>query len=208
MPGSLFFVVNCPDVLYYSENCNSDRNNINIALGTCHTMLHAETDNELIYACKVLFAHQTGFDFDFIKALDPSGLKLAYRKKALETHPDRSKALGRTEEEMNSLFKEVSSAYKILAPFVAGKKAPYKLPKQSFSSPKPWPKKHSFKDRYYHGSMPERELKIGQFLYYSGRVSWKALIRAIVWQRNSVAPFLDESQWIGTSYLLLILIQF
>jgi DnaJ domain len=147
-------------------------------------MLHAETNNDLMYACKILFAHETGFDFDFIKALNPSGLKLAYRKKALETHPDRSKALGRTEEEMNSLFKEVSSAYEILAPFVAGKKIPYKLPKQSPPSPKPRPKKHSFRDRYYHGKIPERKLKIGQFLYYSGRISWKVLIRAIVWQKQ------------------------
>jgi hypothetical protein len=73
-------------------------------------MLHRGTDSELIYACKVLFTHKTGFDFDFIRALDPYGLKLAYRKKALETHPDRSKALGRTEEEMNGLFQEVSFA--------------------------------------------------------------------------------------------------
>ena len=86
-------------------------------------MLYAETNSELIYACKVLFAHKTGFDFDFINGLDPSGLKLAYRKKALETHPDRSKALGRTEEEMNSLFKEVSSAYEILAPICCRKES-------------------------------------------------------------------------------------
>ena len=143
-------------------------------------MLHTGIDSELIYACKVLFTHKTGFDFNFIRGLDPSGLKLAYRKKALETHPDRSRALGRTEEEMNSLFKEVSSAYEILAPVVSGKASLKKRPKPS----SPEPQHNSFKDHFYHGTIPERELKIGQFLYYSGRISWRTMVRAIVWQKR------------------------
>jgi len=143
-------------------------------------MLLTGADSELIYACKVLFTHKTGVDFDFINGLDLSGLKLAYRKKALETHPDRSKALGRTEEEMNGLFQEVSSAYEILAPVVLGKRALKKRPKP----PYPEARHHSFNDRFYHGAIPKRELKIGQFLYYSGRISWRTLINAIVWQKR------------------------
>ncbi len=151
-------------------------------------MLYAETSTELIHACRILFAHEIGFDFDFLKALDPSGLKVAYRKKALETHPDRSKTLGRTEEEMNCLFKEVSSAYEILSPFVAGKNVPDRPTRvngqKRKKQPSRPPEKNSFQNRYCHGAIPARELKIGQFLYYSGRISWRILISAIAWQKR------------------------
>lgn len=39
-------------------------------------------------------------------------------------------------------------------------------------------------DRYFTGNVPRRELLIGQFLYYSGLISWNALNQAIVWQRR------------------------
>jgi len=39
-------------------------------------------------------------------------------------------------------------------------------------------------DRYFTGKIPRRELLIGQFLYYSGLISWNTLTQAIVWQRG------------------------
>ncbi len=39
-------------------------------------------------------------------------------------------------------------------------------------------------DRYFTGTIPNRELLIGQFLYYSGLISWSTLNQAIVWQRR------------------------
>jgi hypothetical protein len=36
---------------------------------------------------------------------------------------------------------------------------------------------------FYRGSVPRRRLRLAEFLYYSGRVSWQSLISAIVWQR-------------------------
>ena len=37
---------------------------------------------------------------------------------------------------------------------------------------------------YFTGIVPKRELLIGQFLYYSGLISWNTLTQAIVWQRS------------------------
>ena len=37
---------------------------------------------------------------------------------------------------------------------------------------------------YFTGIVPRRELLIGQFLYYSGLISWNTLTQAIVWQRS------------------------
>jgi hypothetical protein len=42
---------------------------------------------------------------------------------------------------------------------------------------------------YYHGPLPRRRLRLAEFLYYSGRVSWQSLIASIVWQRTSKPKF-------------------
>ncbi|MBC8555330.1 MAG: J domain-containing protein [Candidatus Brocadiales bacterium] len=44
--------------------------------------------------------------------------------------------------------------------------------------------KTAISDRYFSGIVPKRELLIGQFLYYSGLISWNTLTQAIVWQRR------------------------
>ena len=38
-------------------------------------------------------------------------------------------------------------------------------------------------DHFYTGSIPKGNLMLGQFLYYSGLISWRTLIEAICWQR-------------------------
>ncbi len=38
-------------------------------------------------------------------------------------------------------------------------------------------------DHFYTGSIPKGNLMFGQFLYYSGLISWRTLIEAICWQR-------------------------
>ena len=40
----------------------------------------------------------------------------------------------------------------------------------------------SHPDHFYNGSFPKGSLMIGQFLYYSGLISWRSLIEAICWQ--------------------------
>ena len=49
--------------------------------------------SQLFNACNVLFGPNAGVTVDFIRYLQMSGLKAVYRKKALESHPDRAVAL-------------------------------------------------------------------------------------------------------------------
>jgi hypothetical protein len=42
---------------------------------------------------------------------------------------------------------------------------------------------------FYRGPVPRRRLRLAEFLYYTGRVSWQSLISAIVWQRASQPRF-------------------
>ena len=140
-------------------------------------------------ACDLLFGPKVEISLDFLKYLEPSGLKSAYRKKALETHPDRAKALGRDKAKISARFREVTLAYERLIPIVENKGT---VPLRSQSSEKINNKKpntrhqenRGFSELFYTREIPKRELLLGQFLYYSGLISWRTLIRAITWQRR------------------------
>lgn len=43
----------------------------------------------------------------------------------------------------------------------------------------------------YHGPIPNRPLLFGHFLYYSGLIEWRTIIKALLWQRNQ-RPRLGE----------------
>jgi hypothetical protein len=143
---------------------------------------------EASWACGVLFGPEVNPSISFFRYLQPSGLKAAYRKKALETHPDRAEATGKDAAKMTELFLEATSAYQRLLPIItsngtilpgrqgvseqgadaAGQNGPGETPS----------------DHFYAGAVPRRTLLIGQFLYYTGIISWQTLIQAIVWQRK------------------------
>ncbi len=158
-------------------------------------------------ACGILFGPEVRVTFDFLQYLQPEGIKAAYWKRALETHPDRARALGVDENKMNERFKEVNSAYErlkyairgngivVLGPESHGRKDKTTAPPRSQTRKrnphdKARQENHSGKesqavaDHFYAGLFPKRGLLIGQFLYYSGIVSWRTLIKAILWQRR------------------------
>ncbi|MCF8082675.1 MAG: J domain-containing protein [Deltaproteobacteria bacterium] len=140
-------------------------------------------------ACSILFGPQVKASLDFFTYLQPSGLKSAYRKKALETHPDRAGAVGEDRAVMTKRFLEATVAYQNLLPIIESNGAVLS-PRPMYGS-KGWERRPKKKtgpaartDHVYAGDLPKRSLLIGQFLYYSGVISWKTLIDAIVWQRG------------------------
>ena len=59
----------------------------------------------------------------------------------------------------------------------SGQKKPYD---QKYNNKK----RKSHADHFYTGGIPKGNLMLGQFLYYSGLISWRTLIEAICWQRR------------------------
>ena len=176
-------------------------------------MAYTISKTNLINDCYLLFGSNVFNHVDFLRGLSPSELKIAYRKKALETHPDRARTLGRNEDTMDDRFKKVITAYERLNSIVQGGKiyilreeAPkkkyaertnrYSQTKQKSTSGFSYTantrktehtqmaKRSSVSDRFYDGNVPKRELLIGQFLYYSGLITWKTLCDAVYWQRK------------------------
>jgi hypothetical protein len=134
---------------------------------------------------------------DFLKYLRLSGVKAAYRQKALETHPDRALIIGADPSSLIQKFRMTTDAYEKLRAFVTGIETvevtlPYGHTTHSpcRPTPKPRPKTHTvFRDDFFfNGMVPQRKLLFGQYLFYYGRVSWRTFISAITWQKLERPP--------------------
>ena len=175
-------------------------------------MAYTISRTNLINDCCLLFGSNIFNCVDFLRGLSPSELRTAYRRKAFETHPDRARTLGKNEDTMDDRFKRVITAYERLNSVVQGGKIyilgdevpkkenatrtnHHKQTRQKSTSGFSYTgnvrkSKHaqvsrkSASDCFYNGYVPKRELLIGQFLYYSGFISWKTLFDAVYWQRK------------------------
>ena len=67
--------------------------------------------SQLYDACHVLFGSDIDVSVDFLQYLEIPGLKAVYRRKALETHPDRAIALALPPVTLEEQFKKINSAY-------------------------------------------------------------------------------------------------
>jgi len=157
---------------------------------------------DLVRAGRVLF----GRSF----APDGAGWRVAlrdvYRRRALETHPDRARALGRPEAELAREFHAVTEAYRVLAAVAVGPCAlggggrrATERPHGSVSPPRTAPRpaaapraaRHEAaaretaarQARAARAPLPRRRLRLAEYLYYTGRIPWSAFVAAIAWQR-------------------------
>ena len=149
--------------------------------------------SQLFRACHVLFGPEISASLDFIRYLQLPGLKAAFRKKALETHPDRAVLLALQAPDLERRFKEVHAAYRDLSDYLENP-LKFRLIHDVPQKPRPGQKGrtrgqssdwsyekycHTFSGRI----VPERELLFGRYLFYHGLISYKHLIDAIVWQK-------------------------
>jgi hypothetical protein len=117
-----------------------------------------------------------------------SELKTAFRRRALETHPDRARALGRREADLACEFDAVRTAYRLLSSLAAPPAAP------GPASPRPRPPRQPASSRApdpppaARGPLPARRLRLAEFLYYAGRVTWADFVDAVAWQRAQRPP--------------------
>jgi len=165
------------------------------------------TTRDLFDACAVLFGTEIDVSTDLLKYLHSSGIKAAYRKRAFETHPDRSALLAESEMSLEERFKELNLAYERLNSFI---KYPWKYSQRIHAYHKNTEPgsavrnrrahetydqrrqrnsvyegySHSTSDHFWRGNLPGKKLLIGRFLYYNGIISMRSLIDAIVWQKR------------------------
>jgi len=170
-------------------------------------------EGELLRACRVLFGKEVQASRDFLGYLQTSGVKAAYRRRALETHPDRAgfaKGVGADR------FAVVHRSYEALMDYIStrergtafihkGSPASRPTVKTNPSYRRPRSRGHSaskggragsgfgagniFREssspaKLYKGPIPKRKLLFGHYLYYSGLTSWQTIVQALIWQRS------------------------
>jgi len=101
----------------------------------------------------------------------------AFRRRALEAHPDRARALGRSEASLAEEFRALFAAYRLLSrdgpPPSAGEGQ--EAPRRPGRPPQ---------DHVHRAPLPHRTLLFAEYVYYSGRASWRNLVEAVAWQRR------------------------
>ncbi len=148
-----------------------------------------KTAKELIFAYKILFPEEYRLSLDHISSLKLSKLKSVYRKKALETHPDRAFLLGLNEDTLSHRFKELTLSYHNLYSFLDNN------PRQIIILPERHPvvdKKKDFdhnpgprvKEFLKADQISKDRLLFGQLLFDSGLISISTLLNALQWQRQ------------------------
>jgi len=145
---------------------------------------------ELLSACRVLFGPDVEVTMDFLWYLQPEGAKLAYRKRARESHPDAHPwARCEQRKHLQEEFYHLSNAYQTLQSYLASRKKAQ--PGRSADQPNPVQRSNprtqctqqQLRELYYQGPVPWIELKLGRYLYFRGLVSYQAVLQALNWQR-------------------------
>jgi hypothetical protein len=154
--------------------------------------------SQLLRHCSVLFGDHLEFSDDFLDYVQLSGVRCAYRRRVKETHPDLAASRGEVAGSADLTdFLSVRQSYEILSSFIAAR-----ITRQSMDSAVvppsfryandreqgPWQPATGFSIPEPTG-LPRRPLKLGDFLYHLGLVSWKDVIAALVWQKASRPRF-------------------
>ena len=128
-------------------------------------------------------------------SLTADRLRSAFRRMAMATHPDsrRRDLTGRD-------FIRVQEAYELLRCHLHGRSGRLKTPagpsahRGSGSPRHPGQRAEASAGRrasadssawYWKGGIPNRQLRLGEYLFYTGIISWDMMIKAIVEQRRS-----------------------
>lgn len=110
----------------------------------------SNTHRELFRSCEILFGSELHICREFLDYLEVSGVKSAFRKRAMETHPDRQ--IGKDlpiRLENTALFYTVREAYENLLEFLQEKERSKRSPQVSRPAapfrrtPKPWQANHN-----------------------------------------------------------------
>ncbi len=155
-------------------------------------MFASPSMEELQFACRTLFGPRHFYSMRFLTALDAGSVKRVFRRRVLDCHPDRSQVLGKKIAELEGEFLRVSLAYEILKRYLVPLKRPAELaPENEAVRPRePTPAgSEPPRDHFWRAHLPPKRMLFGQFLYYSGRISWKTLMSAVSWQRKQRPVF-------------------
>lgn len=163
---------------------------------------------ELIRACGIIYGPARTVDGDFLRALDVSCLKSAYRRRALATHPDLvARESPEVQRRYADSFQEATRCYRMLCDYL--KRRPRR---SAFSDAMQKVRWNGFRPRASRSNaaasaaarasddpnsngfdrggtlrrrhMPPWKMRFGEYLFFSGKITWDQLIKAICQQKR------------------------
>jgi hypothetical protein len=168
--------------------------------------MFAQPDAHIRNACRTLFGPETAVSHEFLHSLKPNLLKTVFRKKAMETHPDfftrHDPVLQRKQTE---LFQVVNKAYEIMRGYCERRdrerarnyvQRPAAPRTPASTRPTPLLTDNAW---IFRGTVPERRLEIGRYLYYRGRIPYQELLLSLQWQmrqRPSIGAIAKQWGWL------------
>lgn len=145
-------------------------------------MSEVVTADRLFDACRLLFGSEIDYSLDFLRYLQESGLKSAYRQRARETHPDRAAILNCDVRHLENQFKRLNDAYHYLLKYIQNRGRFVVI------EPKKYGKSQRIRPRPEFNAGPAGRMPFGRFLYYRGIITYRELIDALVWQKTKRPP--------------------
>lgn len=185
-------------------------------------------ESEIFAALRLLFAPDTKNCGDMLESVQESEIKKAFRRRAMQTHPDRFASNGTEYQKRSSeRFIAVNNAYEVLNAYLKSRDKGFTLKRpeaeanrrqeahQNLRKRPSRPAAHtkpqscdSHMQSFWQKDVPRRHLRFGEFLYYSGAIPWKSLIRALVWQmkqRPRIGEIAQRWRWLDESQISCLL---
>lgn len=145
-------------------------------------------NGDIVNAYRILFGSRD--TIEQISIPDYKTLHKAYRQKVKLFHPDLAAQSSMSQERLQAIFLKISRAYDILTNWLnnestqSKKKAkPYSYKWEPVKPNVPVESSIYFdKNYYYTQGLPNRKLRFGEYLFYSGRINWQTFMDALVYQ--------------------------
>jgi hypothetical protein len=186
------------------------------------------TESVIFAAYRVLFPCDMEINGEILRSVELPEIKKAYRRRALDTHPDRFVIVDeRLRKDCTERFIEVSEAYETLSRYLtlrdrgfefrrndAGgygrsrKAGPFEWQRPKTASRFYDPGNEASRFSYWGKGVPPRRLRFGEFLYFSGVIPWSFLIKALIWQRQHrlrIGEIAQRWRWFNESQIIWVL---
>lgn len=135
-----------------------------------------EREDRLFEACRILFGNEVELSSEFLGYLQDEGVTSAFRKRAMQVHPDRALVSGLSLQKCREEFAALQSACDTLRRHIASRD----IRSRTLVSPA----RLNTKPIVYPTDLPEEKLLFGRFLYRMGIIEWRQLIMALAWQKS------------------------
>ena len=135
----------------------------------------------LLDACRTLFGDEISLGPEFLAYLQLSGAKVAFRSQAKQNHPDRfACAPPEVRAHQTAVFREIHQAYQLLTNYLEHRQS------------RPVPTCHQQRRKAPRSTtppagsrnVPPMPMEFGIFAFYHGKIDYRDLIEALVWQRR------------------------